>query len=162
MKPNLDQLTNIPSAFKVRGNPAAYGDEPATELNPEPATIVIGPNPTYIVDTTLPAKIDEITDGTTPEPEPPLESAPVLTSLNPAELPVWAQDTEVFYNGSGFTETSVIIWNGGQEPTKFISASQLSTIVKPSTVQAPLPFTLQTSVKTGDKESGELDFTFIT
>jgi IPT/TIG domain len=160
MKPNLDQLTSIPSNFKVRGNPAAYGDEPATELNPEPATIVIGPNPTYIVDTTLPARIDQIKDESAPEP--PAESAPVLTSLSPAELPVWAQDTEVFYNGSGFTDASVIIWNGSEEPTKFISATQLSTIVKPSTVQAPLPYTLQTSVKNGDKESGELNFTFIT
>jgi hypothetical protein len=90
------------------------------------------------------------------------EKAPVLTSLEPNELPVWAQDTEVSWNGSGFTQAAKIMWNNGEEATRFISAERLSTIVKPSTVQAPLPFSLETYVVDNGKETSKLTFTFIT
>jgi hypothetical protein len=87
-------------------------------------------------------------------PKPPTEAPPpVLASVQPDTLPVWASDTEVFWNGSGFTENSKIIWNDGEESTTFISPEKLSTIVKPGTVQAPLPYTLQTPVDSGKQTS---------
>ena len=81
-------------------------------------------------------------EGSRSEPEQPQSRRLLLWKTRfslrskPAELPVWASDTEVYWNGSGFTESSMIVWNGAQEPTKFFS-DKLSTIVKPSTVQAP-------------------------
>jgi hypothetical protein len=160
MKPNPDQLKDITSGPNPRTNPSRYEDPPP--LVPEKPTVVIGPNANYIVDPTYwPEKVENVTPpepGPGPEPEP---GPPVLTALEPAELPVWASDTEVFWVGSGFTENSSINWNGSEEPTKFISAERLSTIVKPSTVQVPPPFSLPTFVVDGDKQSEELTFTFI-
>jgi hypothetical protein len=121
--------------------------------------VVIPPHANYIVDTTYAA--GENLPGDLPKP--PAEAlAPVLTSVQPDTLPVWAQDTDVFWNGSNFTENSKIIWNNNEEPTTFISATKLSTIVKPSTVQAPLPCTLETYVVDSGKETTKKTFTFIT
>jgi hypothetical protein len=74
---------------------------------------------------------------------------------------VWAQDTEVYWVGSDFTERSKIIWNGAEEPTKFIDSGKLSTTVRPSTIQVTPPFPLETYVVDGDKETAKLTFTFI-
>ena len=69
-------------------------------------------------------------------------------------------DTTTAFVGSGFTEDSEIIWNGSPEPTTFANSSRLTTIVKPSTVEAELPVTVQAWIRTGSKESAKLDFTF--
>ena len=152
--PNPDQLQYISPRNDPRNNPARYEDAPPDQLVPPVPTVTIGPNAVYLVDPGYwPEKAEEIK----PQSEPP-----VLSSIEPNELPVWAQDTEVFFNGSNFTESSVIIWNNGEEATKFISAEQLSTIVKPSTVQAPLPFSLQAYVTDNGKQTTHLVFTFIT
>ena len=156
--PNDDQLQYISPRNDPRTNAARYEEAPPDQLTPPVPTIKIGPNATYLVDPGYwPEKAEEIKPT-----EPEEDKAPVLTSLEPNELPVWAADTEVFWNGSGFTESSKIIWNHSAEPTKFISPEKLSTIVKPSTVQAPLPFALQTYVVDSGKESAKLTFTFIT
>ena len=160
--PNADQLEFINPKANLN-NPARYEGETEPEfLKPPPPVFVLGPNAVYIVDASYwPKKAQELKEGVNP-PEPAESQPPVLSSLEPDTLPVWAQDTEVFWKGSNFTEASMIVWNNGEEPTKFIDASTLSTIVKPSTVQAPLPYTLETYVRTGDKETAKLSFTFIT
>lgn len=161
MKPNPDQLKFIP-AGPTRRNPALYSAIKEEHDTPPVPIVVIGPNAAYIVDPSFSPGANLPEGETPPENGGGQAQAPVLSSLEPAQLPVWAQDTEVFWNGSGFTPNSVIIWNNGQETTKFVSANQLSTIVKPSTVQAPLPFTLETYVVEGGKQSAKLAFTFIT
>lgn len=155
MKPNPDQLQFIPTG-PTRRNPALYSAIREEHDTPPVPTVVIGPNAAYIVDPSFSPGANLPGSGGGEA------QAPVLSSLEPAQLPVWAQDTEVFFEGSGFTPNSVIIWNNGQEATKFVSANQLSTIVKPSTVQAPLPFTLETYVVEGGKQTAKLAFTFIT
>jgi hypothetical protein len=161
MSPNLDQLQFITTG-PTRRNPALY-DAPSEPAAPkEKPTIVIGPNAAYIVD---PAYLAEKKEEGLPElpdlPEPPELEPPSLTSLEPAELPVWAQDTEVYWNGANFTEVSKIIWNGAEEPTKFIDSGKLSTTVRPSTISVTPPFPLETYVVNGGKESEKLTFTFI-
>jgi hypothetical protein len=91
----------------------------------------------------------------------PVAEAPVLHGLNPATLTVPGADYPVTVHGEGFTEASVINWNGGDEETDYISQTQLRTLVKPSTVQAPLPFTLPVYVHHGNIASNVLAFTFI-
>jgi hypothetical protein len=98
-----------------------------------------------------------------PEVPPEEGAAPVLASLEPVELSIDAPDTTVLCKGSGFTEESKIIWNGGEEPTTFVDAASVSTLVKPSTVSPDLelPFSLPVLVRTGDQETAELQFTFV-
>lgn len=160
--PNADQLEFI-HPKNAPGNPASYeGEPPAKELTSQGPTIVLHPSAVYLVDPEKASerreKLKEVVGGGG-EPEEP--QPPELTFLDPDNLPVWAQDTEVKFRGSHFTVSSRIIWNGGEEPTKFIDESTLSTIVKPSTVGGPPPVTVQAWVKEGELESEKVDFTFI-
>jgi hypothetical protein len=86
--------------------------------------------------------------------------APTLDSLDPASLPVPGPDTPVAFRGTGFNEDTVINWNGGDEPTEFVNETEVRTVVKPSTVEAPLPFTLPVYVWHGGVQSNTVDFTF--
>jgi hypothetical protein len=87
-------------------------------------------------------------------------SAPVIESLSPNVLTVPGIDTVLSVIGTGFTEESVINWNGGDEVTEFVDEEELTTIVRPSTVQAPLPFELDVYVKNGTAKSNIVKFTF--
>jgi hypothetical protein len=89
-----------------------------------------------------------------------MNAQPVLVGLEPATLEVPGEDTEVVCVGTGFSEHTVINWNGGDEATDFIDIEHIKTTVKPSTVQAPLPFTLTVYVHHGGTSSNALDFTF--
>lgn len=93
-----------------------------------------------------------------PELPPPVGQAPTISSLNPNTAVVGGADLTMTVNGSGFTPSSVIVWNGGDEPTTYGSASQVSTGVKPSTASGP--YTVPIAVRNGDKVSNELPFTF--
>jgi hypothetical protein len=162
--PNADQLEFIHPKNSPRTNPASYEGEPlpAEELKSQGPTIVLHPSAVYLVDPEAAGERREalketVSDGGESEEE----KLPTLTSLEPNQLPVWAQDTEVKFVGENFTVNSRIIWNGGEEPTGFIDASTLSTIVKPMTVGSPPPVTVQAWVKDGEKETTRLDFTFI-
>jgi len=71
-----------------------------------------------------------------PNPEPELP-APVLNSIDPSSAMIGDEDLTMNANGSQFVEGAVIVFNGGDEETTFISDSQLSTIVRPSTASTP-------------------------
>lgn len=160
MKPNPDQLAHIPSNPHRRDNPALYSPiRQEYETGPVP-TVVIGPNAAYIVDPGY-SPGSNLPEGATPAPPVEEVQAPVLTSIDPPQLPVWAEDQEVLLNGENFTQASVIIWNNGQEPATFVDANNLRTLVKPSTVQVAPPFPVEVYVKNGDKESAKVTFTFI-
>ena len=85
---------------------------------------------------------------------------PRLVGLDPASMNVPGPDAPLMVTGSGFTEESVVIWNGADEVTEFVSATKVRTTVKVSTVEAPLPFTLPVQVRNGDKVSNTLEFIF--
>jgi hypothetical protein len=86
---------------------------------------------------------------------------PVIVSLEPNTLVVSAADTEVVVTGANFDEESIIVWNGGDEVTTFVDPQHLKTTVKPSTVQAELPFALPVAVRNNMNTSNEVTFTFI-
>jgi hypothetical protein len=165
--PNADQLEFIHPKNSPTTNPASYEGQPLPEgeLKTQGPTIVLHPNAVYLVDPEAAGerrdKLEGAAGGEVKPPEPVEPLPPELLSLEPAELPVWAQDTPVQFVGRNFTMTSVIVWNGGDEPTSFIDAEHLSTIVKPSTVQVPAPYVVQAWVKEGGTETAKLDFTFI-
>jgi len=103
--------------------------------------------------------IPEGAGGGTDPGGPGEDIAPVLTSLDPETAVKDSPDFTLHCLGSGFTESSVIMFAGQPEPIQFISDTDISTGVKPSLgwgTNTPLPV----SVKNGDKESAELSFTF--
>ena len=61
-------------------------------------------------------------------------------------------------HGSGFTATSVITFNGGDEVTAFVSDTELTTGVKPSLAQAEVD--VPVTVKNGAVESEPATFSF--
>ena len=86
--------------------------------------------------------------------------APDLESLDPDEADAGdAEDIVMHVHGTGFTEQSVIYFNGLQEPTTFVSATEVTTGVKPSlfVVPAVCPVT----VRNGEHESDALEFEFL-
>jgi hypothetical protein len=85
---------------------------------------------------------------------------PEIEELEPDEVEAGsAEDITMHVHGTGFTDKSVITFNGLDEPTVFVSENEVTTIVKPSlfTVPAVCPVT----VKNGGYESEEVEFEFL-
>jgi hypothetical protein len=94
-----------------------------------------------------------------PEPPEPEEDPATLSSLSPnSAIAGDAADITMIVNGSGFSEQSVIVFDGHDEPTTLISDTQVSTGVKPSlfVVPADCPVTVRNS----GGMSNELVFSF--
>ena len=54
---------------------------------------------------------------------------PAIESLEPASLTFGGQDAQITVSGSGFTRTSVVLWNGQELPTSFESNRSLTATV---------------------------------
>jgi hypothetical protein len=88
-----------------------------------------------------------------PEPDP-LE----LHALEPDSAEIGGADVVMNVTGAGFTDQSVIVFNGGDEPTTFYDDSHLSTVVKPSLAGAAV--TVPVHVREGEQDSNDLQFEF--
>ncbi|MGB8380589.1 MAG: PKD domain-containing protein [Dermatophilaceae bacterium] len=87
-----------------------------------------------------------------------LISPPTLTTLNPATAAMSDPDLVMTVTGTGFSSTSVIVWNGVEQSTTYISGTQLSTTVKPS--RASAAGTVPVTVRNRDgQSSGAKNFT---
>lgn len=87
--------------------------------------------------------------------------APTLIALNPSTALVGdALDIVMVVEGTHFHPESVIVFNGHDEPTKFIDRTHVSTGVKPSlfTVPAVCPVAVRNP---GFATSNTLDFSFV-
>jgi len=84
---------------------------------------------------------------------------PDLLDLDPDIATIGDADLTLTCTGEGFTADSVITFNGGDEPTTYVSDTTLTTIVKPSlaTVAGEFPVT----VKNAAGESEPLMFEFV-
>jgi len=72
-----------------------------------------------------------------PEPFVPLDP-PLVTGLSPNTAPAGdPADITMSVMGENFTPDCVIVFNGYDEPTTFVSAAQVSTGVKPSLFVVP-------------------------
>jgi IPT/TIG domain len=87
-------------------------------------------------------------------------AAPVIDALSPNNAVSGdAADITMNVMGSGFMSTSVIVFDGHDEPTTFISASTVSTGVKPSLFVVPA--VCPVSVRNADgTTSNTMDFEF--
>ena len=84
---------------------------------------------------------------------------PTLASLSPSTAVHGGADFTLNCIGTGFTNTCVIVFNGGEEPTTFVSPTSVTTGVKPSLVSAAIVVPVQV-VKGGALGSEVRNFTF--
>lgn len=87
------------------------------------------------------------------------EVAAVVSFLEPAEVVCGGPDIVMRVHGSGFTEASVIVFNGGDEPTTFVSDTIVETGVKPSL--ATIAITVPIAVRTDSALSNSVGFSFL-
>lgn len=93
-----------------------------------------------------------------PVPPEPV-AAPTLDSLSPDTAVAGdAADITMSAIGSGFTADSIIVFNGHAEPTTFVSATEVTTGVKPSIFVVPAVCPVE--IHTGSLVTAPVDFTF--
>jgi hypothetical protein len=122
--------------------------------------VPVGPPGGPLAGSTLTGAIPESLDAGggegPPNPEPGME--PTLTSIDPTTAELNSADFTLRCLGTNFTETSVIMFAGQPEPIVFVSAEEITTIVKPSLPWGPA--TLPVAVKQGAYITEPIDFTF--
>jgi IPT/TIG domain len=87
------------------------------------------------------------------------DDAPELLDIDPDVAAIGDPDVTLNCHGEGFTADSVIVFNGGDEPTTFLSPTHLTTIVKPSTAGTPGEYGV--TVRNAQGESEPLNFEFV-
>ena len=83
--------------------------------------------------------------------------APTVTALDPATAVSGDPDVTMKVTGTNFTADTVIVFGQYDEPTTFISDTEVSTGVKPSIFA---PAVVPVKVRNGPLGSNSLDFTF--
>jgi hypothetical protein len=61
-----------------------------------------------------------------------------IDSLDPVEAELGGADITLHVYGTGFVDGMQIVFNGGLETTVFVSETELTTIVRPSTASAAI------------------------
>lgn len=93
-----------------------------------------------------------------PDTEDP-NVAPVISTLSPATaIANDPTDIEMIVDGTGFTAQSTIVFNGFDEPTDYISPTQVRTGVRPSLFEVPADCPVE--VRNGTGISNSLTFSF--
>lgn len=94
------------------------------------------------------------------EQAPP--APPAIISLNPSSAGILDPDFTLSVVGSAtgtpFTAASIIVFNGGDEVTTFVSPTELTTLVQPSLVASAVDVPVK--VRDAYGESNELIFSF--
>jgi hypothetical protein len=92
----------------------------------------------------------------TPIEVPP--APPVVTALEPDTVVLSAPSFTLHVVGTGFAPDAVIVFNGSDEATTVVSATEVTTGVNMDT--ATVAIALPVAVRNGDVVSNALDFTF--
>jgi hypothetical protein len=87
-----------------------------------------------------------------------LSRLPTLTSLNPNSAVIGGEPVVMECVGNYFMPESVIVFNGGVEPTTFVDATKLTTTVIPATAGTPGAYAV--TVRTFTHETAPQSFTF--
>ncbi len=83
---------------------------------------------------------------------------PVLTTIQPAMATIGGADVTLQCVGQNFTPEAFITFNGGEEPTIFVSATKVTTIVKPSTATTPGNYPVTVVTPFGETEARPFEF----
>ena len=84
---------------------------------------------------------------------------PTVGSLVPSTVVLGEPSFDIHVIGTGFTPYSKIVFNGFDEPTTYISDTELATGVNMPLWQAPV--VVPVSVRTGEQYSEPVDFEFL-
>ena len=88
-----------------------------------------------------------------------IDAAPTLGSLVPNTAVVGGANLTMRCIGTGFVRGSVVVFGGGVENTVYVSATEVTTIVEPSTASGAS--VVQVQVRNPDGQiSGQQSFTF--
>jgi hypothetical protein len=82
---------------------------------------------------------------------------PVLSALTPDTAVSGDPDFELSCDGTDFTADCVIVFGSVDEPTTFVSDTEVTTVVKPSLFA---PAIVPVTVRNGANSSNPVDFTF--
>ena len=83
---------------------------------------------------------------------------PTLHYIAPTEAVIGSTDFTLRLIGINFTDSSVVTFNGGDEPTTFVNDTELTTLIKPSTASVAGSYAV--TVKQGSFETAPQMFTF--
>jgi len=87
------------------------------------------------------------------------DAVAVVNWLEPAEAAVDDEDLILRVHGSGFDPATEIVFDGGNEPTTFVSTTIVETTVRPSTASGTE--SVPVAVQTGDVLSNSVGFSFL-
>jgi hypothetical protein len=147
-------MRQIPGPYTQPVGPAGGPLQGSSLAGPPPAAI---PAPAGLFEHPLLALGLVLAAGQGPL-EPP-KTSPSLGALDPGEAAIGDPDLTLTLTGANFADTSVIVFNGGDEPTTFVSETELTTTVKPSTATVAGSFPVLVRNANGE-ESNAVDFTF--
>jgi predicted flap endonuclease-1-like 5' DNA nuclease len=149
---------------------APKNEEPVDPVEPpEPPEIVQPPIPPELsqheaearlaqAQQTIPLEpIYEPDESVPPEIVPPSE-APVLDSITPVSAPIQSGDVTATIAGSGFTASSIVVWNGIDDTSTFVDENTITTVIK--TDMAGVPSTVTVAVRNDTEISNEISFEF--
>jgi hypothetical protein len=78
---------------------------------------------------------------TAPDPNTPTSGqpgvSPTVTAISPDSVPAGSSAFTLTVNGTQFTNTSYVTWNGNSQPTTFVSSSQLKASIAASGLTSP-------------------------
>jgi hypothetical protein len=114
-------------------------------------TVAGDPTATAIYQTPVAAKL--AIDAEVPDV---VDEAPVLTALDPGTAEMQSGDITVTITGTGFTETSVLVWNDADDVADYVSPTELTTTVK--TDLSTVAVDCKVEVRNGDQLSNSLTF----
>ena len=83
----------------------------------------------------------------------------VLTDLEPDTAEIGDEDLTMTVTGTGFTADCKILFNGGEEPTTFVSDTEVSTIVRPTSASVAGEYPVQVRNAAGDSDALTFEFT---
>jgi hypothetical protein len=83
---------------------------------------------------------------------------PILSQVQPAVAVIGGADLILQCIGSNFTPAAYITFNGGQEPTEWVSDTEVTTIVKPSTATTPGEYPVTVVTPFGETEPQLFEF----
>jgi hypothetical protein len=157
--PGIAMQVNPEAMNELRAGPPLWNmptnlEEPPTEA--DAVEVPVGEPGGPLSGSTLTGAIPESLEPEPPEPQP--DEAPTITSLEPNTAVLGSEDFPLHVMGTGFTPESVILFADQPEPIVYISAEEITTIVKPS-----LPWgavTLPVQVQEGELVSNTMDFVF--
>ena len=92
-------------------------------------------------------------------PTPVVPPPPVVTALEPDTVVLGSPSFTITVRGTGFALDAVIVWNGSDEATTYVSPTELTTGVNMAT--AMVAIAVPVAVRNGDGAlSNEILFTF--